>query len=519
MSNLFGRPDIDNEVITTYETLETRNTLNIKSDKANAVLVEKQDGTDVFSIDNSTSTTTIHGDLNVLGATTTISSTAMALTDPYVLFGDGNTGNLVDLGWHGLYNDGTARYCGLFKDADDSDIFKLYRNLTVNPLTNIVDTGDASFTLADLSMGQLSLTSGGNTSNLSVNGASRLTADNGLSAGTTGNGVINAGVIDALLTGSLILKNNGSALLTISNNTGSPYFQAESGKSMLFEAVGTLMPDFTVKSTKMVLNNGTQSVDISCDSSSRFKTSNAINVAGGSGTVHCATLDTLGSSSITFKYLGTEFVRFGSSSGDCLATLQTGKDITWSCGASAIPEFTVKADKFTLSNNTQTADLSVDANSNLVLANGSGLKFTSSTTNSLSYYDHVSYDNATWNSSIFTTPNTVSYLAFDIHRIGNVVFMKLDGFTHTVISPSGSDRIYTNDIISVEYRPSVNQIIPCSVYTTSNTAPSPGFITIITTGRVEIRIQDLSTGEMSAFKHTDTYAGWPAQTISYTIDV
>lgn len=62
-----------------------------------------------------------------------------------------------DLGWVGSYNDGTYLHAGLFRDATDG-VFKIFDSYVPEPTTDI-DTGDVSFTLADLATGSLSVSS------------------------------------------------------------------------------------------------------------------------------------------------------------------------------------------------------------------------------------------------------------------------------------------------------------------------------------------------------------------------
>jgi hypothetical protein len=95
---------------------------------------------------------TIPGNLTVQGTTVTFDTETITVEDPLISLAKANAGDLVDIGVFGLYNDGTARYTGLFRDATDG-AFRLFKNLTVAPTTTIA-TGDASFQLADLIVGK-----------------------------------------------------------------------------------------------------------------------------------------------------------------------------------------------------------------------------------------------------------------------------------------------------------------------------------------------------------------------------
>jgi hypothetical protein len=70
---------------------------------------------------------TIAGNLTVNGTTTTINTQTLAVEDPLIELSKDNAANSVDIGFYGKYNDGTARYLGLFSDASDSNKFRLFK--------------------------------------------------------------------------------------------------------------------------------------------------------------------------------------------------------------------------------------------------------------------------------------------------------------------------------------------------------------------------------------------------------
>jgi hypothetical protein len=100
---------------------------------------------------------TIQGDLTVQGTTTTVEATNLAIADNMIYLNDGSSVTNPDLGWAGNYNDGTYAHAGIFRDASDGT-FKIYDGYTPEPdaATNI-DTTHASFTLAPLDTGALSV--------------------------------------------------------------------------------------------------------------------------------------------------------------------------------------------------------------------------------------------------------------------------------------------------------------------------------------------------------------------------
>ena len=100
---------------------------------------------------------TIAGDLTVNGTTTTVNTEHFNVEDPLISMAKDNAANTVDVGTYGKYNDGTARYLGLFSDASDSNTFKLFKGLTVEPTTT-VDTSATGYALADLDVATITTT-------------------------------------------------------------------------------------------------------------------------------------------------------------------------------------------------------------------------------------------------------------------------------------------------------------------------------------------------------------------------
>jgi hypothetical protein len=124
----------------------------------------------------------VAGDFTVAGTFTTTGQDSLAVTDPFIFLANTNVGDSLDIGVIGTYNDGTQRFTGFFRDVTDGD-FKLFENLTVQP-TTVVDTSSASFSYADLVVGNItatnlignvansaSITSVGNLTSLSVSGS------------------------------------------------------------------------------------------------------------------------------------------------------------------------------------------------------------------------------------------------------------------------------------------------------------------------------------------------------------
>ena len=79
---------------------------------------------------------TITGNLTVEGTTTTISTANFTTEDALIYLGEGNSANLVDLGFVASFNDGTYQHTGLVKDSSDNK-WKLFKGVTDEPTTTV----------------------------------------------------------------------------------------------------------------------------------------------------------------------------------------------------------------------------------------------------------------------------------------------------------------------------------------------------------------------------------------------
>ena len=104
----------------------------------------------------------IAGNLTVNGTTTTVNTETLSVKDPLIEMANDNAANTVDTGFYANYSldaGVTTKFAGLFKDASDSDTFKLFKGLEVEPTTT-VDTAGTGYSLADLDVAGLSASSG-----------------------------------------------------------------------------------------------------------------------------------------------------------------------------------------------------------------------------------------------------------------------------------------------------------------------------------------------------------------------
>lgn len=178
---------------------------------------------------------TLTGNLTVSGTLTTIDTVNLTVRDSMIELANGNVStDAIDIGFYGQYGETGARFSGMFRDASDGGIYKLYTGLTVEPTTT-VDTANLSYTQATL---QSFLRSGGLVSNstavtLTANStvAVNLTANSltlstplattsggtGLNAYTTGDILVATGTNTlsrlALATEGRVLMSNGTALV------------------------------------------------------------------------------------------------------------------------------------------------------------------------------------------------------------------------------------------------------------------------------------------------------------------
>ncbi len=103
----------------------------------------------VSDIQGATSTFTgnvaVQGDLTVTGTNTSIQVTNLDVEDPLIKLARANSGDTVDIGFYGQYNDGADKYIAFARDATDSK-FKLLDGITSEP-TGTAITGGSTATL------------------------------------------------------------------------------------------------------------------------------------------------------------------------------------------------------------------------------------------------------------------------------------------------------------------------------------------------------------------------------------
>ena len=112
---------------------------------------------DSITIDSSGNVTAsqnliVTGDLTVNGDTTTVNTATLSVEDPLIILANGNnSADSVDIGFYGLYDTSGSQdlYAGLFRDANDSGKFKLFKDLQAAPTTT-VNTGGTGYAVGTL---------------------------------------------------------------------------------------------------------------------------------------------------------------------------------------------------------------------------------------------------------------------------------------------------------------------------------------------------------------------------------
>ncbi len=187
----------------------------------------------------------VAGDFTVNGTFTTTSSESLAIADPFVFLADTNSGDSYDQGFVGKFVDGgpVTRFHGVFRDVTDGS-YQMFTNLTVQP-TTVVDTGDASYNLANLKINSLSVSNAVTASTLvsnvaigtapfTVTSTTQVANLNVATAGTAGTvttaaqpNITSVGILDLLdvdninINGNTISSSNTNGNIDISpNGTG-----------------------------------------------------------------------------------------------------------------------------------------------------------------------------------------------------------------------------------------------------------------------------------------------------------
>ena len=186
-------------------------------------------------------------DATITFANATTFQIASTVTDAFVSGGTARAKAAInpDLGFSGGYNDGTYRHGGLFRDASDG-VWKFFKNYVPEPDASVyINTADASFALADLSIGSL-IASGHATlegvTSTGATGTGKFVFDGSPTLVTPNIGVATATTVNKLT----ITAPATSATLTIANGktltaSNTLTFTGTDSSSVAFGAGGTVL--------------------------------------------------------------------------------------------------------------------------------------------------------------------------------------------------------------------------------------------------------------------------------------
>jgi hypothetical protein len=139
-----------------------------------------------------TSNVVIGGNLQVSGTTTTVAAENLEVSDNMIYLNAGESSGSptlsIDIGWAGNYNEGGSyAHAGLFRDATDQR-FKIYDGYTLEPDAGVeINTGHASFNLADFQAATFIGALSGNATTASAwETARNITLSGDVSGSTTG---------------------------------------------------------------------------------------------------------------------------------------------------------------------------------------------------------------------------------------------------------------------------------------------------------------------------------------------
>ena len=192
---------------------------DIKSSSATALTLSGADvtvagdltvtGNDIKSSGGTTALTlsgadvTVAGNLTVNGSSTIINSTTLSVDDVLLKLAADNSANTVDLGFYAEYVvSSVAKYAGLFKDASDSDKFKLFKDLQSEP-SSTVNTSGTGYTIGTL------------VANLEGGTVSSLSSDISVADGGTG--------VSTFTTNGVLYGNGASAIQVTSAGTSGQF--------------------------------------------------------------------------------------------------------------------------------------------------------------------------------------------------------------------------------------------------------------------------------------------------------
>jgi hypothetical protein len=161
----------------------------------------------------------ITGSLTVSGNSFSIDTETLRVSDPLIyLAGNNYTSDIVDIGFVGNYNTGSANlHTGVFRDATNKEYY-VFDGYNQEPIPNHIDTSANGFSLAVLNATI-------RTSNLILGGANAITTINNIAASAAlafnkANGAVQTGFVTVSAGGTSLVADSNNDTLTITSANG-----------------------------------------------------------------------------------------------------------------------------------------------------------------------------------------------------------------------------------------------------------------------------------------------------------
>lgn len=183
----------------------------------------------------------IAGDLIVTGNVVATNVGSLVVGDAKILLAANNPGDVLDIGFSGTYTDGgaTVRHAGLFRDASDNGVFKIFSNTTQSDLAgnNVVNTTATGYVTGVL---QAFLKSGGlftNSSTVTVTANSTVSVAivaNTLSLSTALPTTSGGTGLNSYTSGDILVGNTSNVLSKLSLGTDGKVLQSN-GSALVYD--------------------------------------------------------------------------------------------------------------------------------------------------------------------------------------------------------------------------------------------------------------------------------------------
>ena len=300
---------------------------------SNEVNVAESSGTITIGLPDDV---TIAGDLTVSGTTTSISSTTINVADPLIaLATTNNSADAVDIGLYGLYDTSGSQdlYGGLFRDANDSGKWKLFKDNQAAPTTT-VNTGGTGYAKATLVADIEGNVTGNVTGNTSGTAATVTTA---AQTNITSLGTLTALTVDNVVIDGAVIGHTGDTdLITLSSGVVTVAGEVDATS---LDVSGDADIDGTLETDALTIGGATLESVVE----GFFSASDA----GGDG---------------SFSYSAGVFTYTGPSAAEVRAHLSAGTGVTYSGGAISIGQAVATTSDVTFADLAATGNVTITGN-------------------------------------------------------------------------------------------------------------------------------------------------------------